>query len=152
MANFQNGGECFEGVCECPENYKGESCEEEVVPNKVFIESIELVSISQVDPDGNPWDEDWLPDVFLEINKSGIEDFETGVVLDLNGSHIFPVNMTFESPWTPMTISVWDLDNDETLNAWMQLIVVRPYQEGQGFPTEFTVTEGDFSTPFQLKF
>lgn len=144
-----NEGVCDNGECNCPENYTSKFCNEEKIPNRVYISSIELLGFSEVDGSGNSWDTDGLPDIYLEIDGYGDNDLSTGVINNLSGPHEFPVNMTFDRPWEIISIGV--RDHDSGADPYINILFFSPYQEGESFPIEFVVSETVLSSPVQIK-
>lgn len=65
----QNGGQCLDGICECPEGYGGYDCSDLILPDWIELDCVEVFKFDQMNGT-NSWDDgelgiDTLPDLFF---------------------------------------------------------------------------------------
>lgn len=146
----QNGGYCVNGECECPPQYTGPSCAQEVPPVKMRVAYIGITSFPPTDPNGAGWDVfDW-PDVYLQISKGGVILWESGFYEDLAGPALWEANFEFSDPTATYLISVYDYDDGITADDPMGGITFTPYRPGQKFPTSYPVQCSGCTVAFEL--
>jgi hypothetical protein len=67
-------GWCSEGKCYCRDGYSGEDCSVQLIPKKIEVFRIDLISFSMYDSTGKQWDESALlgmkkPDIYLILKE-----------------------------------------------------------------------------------
>lgn len=79
--NCKNGAACVDNRCDCPPNYTGLDCGQQITPSEIRIKKIQLSQWPQLSPDGEDWDESPcfgpLPDLFFTINYGNGQAAET---------------------------------------------------------------------------
>ena len=73
-----NGGYCDDGKCVCPTGYVGKDCYQFVMPSKITITTISIHEFPMVNNDGNEWDTDGAPDLYVALE----EDSQFGEVFN----------------------------------------------------------------------
>lgn len=134
-----NDGECVNGACNCPPEWTGPSCAQEVAPIKMRVTKISLTDFPLTDAGGAGWDLFDGADVFLAIYKNGALLHETAVAEDLTTQQEWTVNFEFSDPTATYNISVLDYDDGITADDFMGGINFTPYKPGQKFPTSYTL-------------
>lgn len=141
-------GSCVDGSCACPMGYEGEQCESEKEPSAITISSI-AVNTYPEDNNGESWDEDGAPDLFLTMGVTDgdeifsaakfYEDVEPGFPYHFNSDiEISEVNKSYY-------IRLIDWDDSEP-NLTMGEINVNLWEslKGKGFPEETSeLIDGD---------
>ena len=145
----ENGGDCVNGDCVCPEGYEGADCSQETAPSKIKISNIKLKSFPTTDTNGAGWDLFSGADVYVEIAKNDNVLFTTGYVTDLTGSYTYDASFEFSDPKATYSIRVYDYD-DSSGDDWMGGISFTPYLNGQDFPSTINVTCGGCVVSFDL--
>ncbi len=139
----ENDAECVNGICDCPPQYTGPSCGQEVPPNKMIVAAITLLDYPPTDSGGAGWDLFDGPDVFITISKGGVELYQSTFVEDLTAEDYgWTVNFEFTDPEATYNISVWDYDDGLTADDFMGGANFTPYKSGKDFPEFFFVCEG----------
>jgi hypothetical protein len=64
----ENGGECINGDCDCPEGYTGPSCGTQITPSRIRIKNILVTKYPNYDSDGTAFDLGSTPDVYIYIH------------------------------------------------------------------------------------
>lgn len=133
-----NGGYCVNGDCQCPPQWTGPSCAQEVAPNKMRVGVITLTSFPLTDGAGGGWDLFDGPDVYLQIKQGSQVIFTTGYVEDLLSQYSwFTTGLEFSNPTATYTISVFDYDDGLSADDPMGGISFTPYQPGKKFPVSY---------------
>lgn len=133
-------GACVNGECECPPQYTGPSCAQEVAPIKMKVGKIKITNFPPTAAGGAGWDTFDGADVYLQILKAGTVIYESGYVENLTGDYEFTVNFEFTDPTATHQIAVYDYDFGFTDDDFMGGISFTPYRSGQKFPTSYDVT------------
>jgi len=93
-----NGGTCVNGACDCPVQWTGPDCSNQVKPAAIRLQSIKVIDFPITDEGGDIWDDvfDPMPDIFPVISNDdntetlysfdGKEKMET---TPTNGPHLF---------------------------------------------------------------
>ncbi len=139
-----NGGNCVDGLCDCPTGYGGLQCETELTPTKVLITKIVLTKFPSFDPSGGEWDPDdhTGPDLYIRIVKGKTEIYKsTKKIWDvkLNQEYTFdlsssPVELT--SITSKHKIQLWDFEdynNDDFMGEYEFI----PFHSGENFPDKY---------------
>lgn len=134
-----NGGACFDGLCECPDAWTGPSCDVEVVPEKMIVNRIKLTNFPLFDPGALPWDPTDAPDVYIVIRKNGVKLFETLTVQNLATENDWTVSFDFPDPTGDYLFQVWDDDFGVTPDDLIGEVTSPLYMQGFGFPTSFFI-------------
>ncbi|WP_367390127.1 hypothetical protein [Lewinella sp. LCG006] len=83
----QNGGDCNDGTCECPEEYEGADCSIHKDPLGIKFLTIEASNIPALNPDNESWDADGSgPDIVVAYRRNTYYGDLTPVTTDFNGS------------------------------------------------------------------
>jgi hypothetical protein len=135
-----NGGECVNGACDCPPEWTGPSCAQEVAPIKMRVTKIKLTDYPLTDSGGAGWDLLDGPDVYLAILKNGVSLFETGYVEDLTTQYEWTVNYEFSDPTATYAIRAYDYDDGLSSDDFLGGISFTPYISGAGFPASYVVS------------
>lgn len=145
-----NGGVCINGACDCPPQYTGPACSQEVHPIKMKVGTIKLTDFPPTAAGGAGWDTFDGADVYITIHKAGVLIFETGYFENLTGAQNFTANFEFSDPTATHQMSVYDYDFGITTDDYIGGISFTPYQSGAGFPTSYTLDCTGCVVEFQL--
>lgn len=146
-----HGGDCVNGECDCPPQYTGPSCAQEVDPIKMKVANFTLTDFPPTAAGGAGWDTFDGADVFLQILKAGVVLHETGYVENLTGDFEFSVNFEFSDPTATYQISVYDYDFGLTSDDFMGGISFTPYKPNAGFPSSYSPTCASCVVAIQLE-
>lgn len=135
-----NGGTCVNGACECPPQFEGPSCSQEVIPIKMKVATISLTNFPPTAAGGAGWDTFDGADVFLQILKGGTVVFESGYVENLTGDFEFLADFEFSDPTATYLLAVYDYDFGITSDDFIGGISFTPYRPGEKFPTSYPIT------------
>ena len=144
------GGVCIYGLCECPAQYTGPSCSQEVHPIKMKVTKIKLTDFPPTDAGGGGWDLFDGPDVFLAILKNGVNLYQSGYVEDLTTDYEWTVNFEFTAPVDTYQIKVLDYDDGLSTDDLLGQINFTPYKPGQKFPTSYSISCSGCAVAFQF--
>lgn len=145
-----NGGTCINGLCDCPPQWTGPSCDQEVTPVKMKVAAITLLEFPPTDTGGAGWDLFDGPDVYLAIYKGATKLYSTPWVEDLTQDYGWTVNFEFTDPEATYTIRVYDYDDGITTDDYMGGIDFTPYRPGQKFPTSYLLDCAQCVVSFQF--
>lgn len=138
-----NGGNCANGLCNCPEGYSGSDCSIEEAPAAVLIKSIEVIRFPATDNTGAGWDLTSGADLTFSVyTASGSTVYEHGYHYeDVTNSTVTwsDLNISLQDPKNiRYVISLYDYDALD-LDDFMGGIEANFYQPGAGFPTKITL-------------
>lgn len=145
-----NGGVCVNGECECPPQWTGPSCSQEVTPVKMRVTYIALNSFPPTDGNGAGWDLFDGPDVYISISRAGVVLYNSPIYEDLTSAGFWEANFEFSDPTATYTISVYDYDDNITADDPMGGINFTPYRPGQKFPTSYPVSCAGCTVAFEF--
>ena len=145
-----NGGICVNGECECPPQWTGPSCFQEVAPIKMRVTYIALTSFPLTDGTGAGWDFFDGPDVYISIWKDGVQLYKTVSYEDLTTGGFWETNYEFSDPTATYTIRVYDYDDGITADDFMGGINFTPYRTGQKFPSSYPVSCSGCTVAFEF--
>lgn len=134
-----NDGVCVNGECDCPTNFTGPSCDQEVTPQSISITGITLNSMP-ANNDGADWDTfGGGPDVYYVITKDGdeiarSETFNDSFTANWNAA------VSFNDPAETYEISIFDEDDNFNADDAVGGISFSPYNAGTAFPTTVELT------------
>ena len=134
-----NGGYCVNGDCQCPPQWTGPSCAQEVAPIKMRVQTIRVKTFPPTDQNGGGWDLFDGPDVYIAIWKDGTYLYTSSIWEDAQPGANWAANFEFTDPTATYSISVWDYDDGITADDPMGGINFTPYISGQSFPVVKTI-------------
>lgn len=134
-----NGGTCVNGECECPPQYTGPKCAQEVDPIKMKVSKIKITDFPPTASGGSGWDTFDGADVYLEILKGGVSVYESGYVENLTTDYEWTVNFEFSDPTATYVIQVLDYDFGLTTDDFIGGLSFTPYRPGENFPTSYSI-------------
>ncbi|WP_158537845.1 calcium-binding EGF-like domain-containing protein [Flavobacterium sp. AG291] len=136
--NCQNGGECIDGTCHCPEGYYGVNCETEKRPIFVKVTNVVVKKFN-----GSP------ADIYIEILRQTSSGFTSVYESDTYygdafspGAYNFETNLNISSVDTPHVISLFDYN--EVADDHIGDIAFFPYNPGEKFPAKTTISYQGF--------
>jgi hypothetical protein len=140
-----NGSICNNGICECPNGYEGAACAEQETPRLMYITSV-LVTRFPALENGNSWDEEDGPDIFIRLG-SGTGSFYESSMFFANASH------AKEYEFTAVSIEIQDVTATHILqlmdyeyggfDQWMGEIEFIPYYSATNkFPSTIALDAG----------
>ncbi|WP_417601275.1 hypothetical protein [Owenweeksia hongkongensis] len=112
----QNGGECNDGTCDCPEGFYGEACELHIKPDSLTISKL---TVNRFYPTNNglPWDPDSSgADIYItvHIGSFGLPYHTTDTVSDAdpNTEYEFDINppITLRDVEASIRLQLFDAD------------------------------------------
>jgi len=141
-------GDCINGACDCDPGWEGPSCDNERRPAQMRIVQYRILSFSNLNGLGMPWDPNELStraDIFLDVFKVGNPDFicTTNSIENAssNERHIFNNECIIDDPISQYNILLQDFDEGSP-NPFQLMSIFRmssPYIAGQGFPSTMTI-------------
>jgi hypothetical protein len=147
----ENGGECIDGLCDCPPNYTGDNCEEQITPSFLTVNGIQVSMFPIVDDNGLPWDNSSDPDIFPEISFDGNVLYlapNASVNADPNGvsTWIPGASFTINDIQEVHVFKLFDGDPNDEVEE-MGEVFFTPYSSENDFPEvlEFTGDSITFS-------
>lgn len=150
----QNGGECLNGLCSCPDGYEGPACEKQVAPSEIYIEtaSLRVSNYPVVDSNGGGWDLLSGADMYFIIENDGnIIYSHSPYSEDVNGSEVIfnhpRISIANPSGWTSIKIMDFDSLDPDDLMGNLDVIL---YYDDNGFPTMFSSNDIGITIEFQM--
>lgn len=155
--NCENGGDCLDGTCTCPEMWEGTFCENQKTPITISIESLTLTDFPATNSDGNAWDVDGdaRPDLFFNIENpngslyrsSTMENRAVSTDWSISDLKISEVDFTRN-----LTIVLFDEDGSDA--EFMTDISFQIYDDSNGFPESisFSGSGGDYQGTLSLSY
>lgn len=91
--NCKNGAICVNDRCDCPANYTGLDCGQQITPSEIRINKVEVHRWPLQTPDGMNWDEGWcagpLPDLFVTLTDGSGPLAKTSYVSECKEDSIY---------------------------------------------------------------
>lgn len=149
----ENGGSCFNGVCECTDSYEGAACQNEKIPASITITSITVTRMPS-NNGGLNWDVLNGPDLIIffykQSNDGTILD-RTSVIenADTNQSYTFS-NLSFKATTPDERYVIRLFDSDGNADDFMGGVNFVPYKSNQGFPTGY-ILDADDNVAFDVE-
>lgn len=143
------------GTCLCPEGYIGSACETEDVPQQMLLTAMTLSRFPSTISRNGKWDVDGGPDIYFTLDKGDstlytqhtfVENAESGKRYTFENLEI---DLDFPQHWYKITL--YDSDNPKT-DQMMGALEFSPYQRGQGFPSEITLSDGGFELVLKVEY
>lgn len=147
----ENGGLCADGLCDCPPQWTGATCSEEVPPDKMIVGRIRLTEFPLTDSGGLPWDPIDGPDVYIVIKKGNVKLFQTDPVEDLTTVNEWTVDFEFPNPTGDYLFEVYDDDQGLTPDDLIGQVFAPIYKYGFGFPSSFFINCAGCVVEMELK-
>lgn len=151
--NCQNNGvSTIDCECDCPENYTGETCNQQVQPNSVSITKFTVKLFPPSDLDGNLWDSfltgnDSYPDIYLIFYNS------EQIIYESPSYYINVSSPVTELDFVPeqsieisnvnqfYSIAIFDYDDSifDSEDDFMDFVETKLYNNTNGFPESITI-------------
>lgn len=132
----ENGGNCNNGDCACPDNFTGPSCETPVPVTSVKLNSVTIKSFPAGTVFGGGWDENnGKPDITFQIlNPSGTVAYSHDeIITDALASNeytLFASNFNFSSPDASYTLLLLDDDGNGSNETITEYQFIPKYTDG----------------------
>lgn len=141
----QNGVVIDNGKCLCPDGFRGDQCEEKVMPYRMRVSSVTLTRFPTSN-NGVPWDEMNGPDIYFSV----IEDtFSVGMPVELildaaiDQSYTFPIQVIEMRDITGRHfIRLYDFESLNVASEFMGEVEFVPYIEERGLPETIVLDNG----------
>lgn len=148
-------GSCKKGVCECDEGFEGHQCFNEIVPAAVYVDKVVLTSFEPLNRQGEPWDPDGGPDLFICIGSSNVVLFHSEPpIMDADPSMEFtflidPPLKIEEDIKDPLDLTIWDFEGTGSSPSigWQ---FFTPYPAGEGFPSVLFLDDPESSITAEM--
>lgn len=142
----QNGGECNEGICECPTGFFSSNCSQQIVPNYIRITKISLTRFSSTDENGEAWDIGSGPDIYVAMVYDNDIIYEHPSPIQnaspLQTHEFFPSSeLRIENPNDRYSFLLFDFDGPDP-NTFMAGVEFSPYASTNKFPKTITIDAG----------
>lgn len=149
----KNGGVCQNGDCQCPPNYTGPACQEEVPPIRMIAnQGVTLSTFPKTDPNGGGWDVFDAGDIFFVLKKGTEIVYESTYIEDLQTSYTWSnAKFIFDFPKDIYTLQVWDYDDGLSGDDFVGGITFQPYQNGLKFPETLDIQCNNCVVSFKMK-
>lgn len=141
----ENGGVNDNGNCLCPDGFRGERCEEKVMPYKMRVSSVTLTRYPTSN-DGMPWDETNGPDMYFSLYE---DTFSVGKPLELildaaiDQTYIFRIGVIEMRDITSAhRMKLFDYEAFNETPAFMGEVEFVPYNEEGGLPETIVLDNG----------
>ena len=139
-----NGGVCLEGTCDCPDNFTGPNCDEQVTPDKVRFRTIQVTRFPATDGDAM-WDEADGPDLYFRLYK-GDEPLAQPIIdmqnADANQDYFFFIEIIdVRDAFAEYRLELRDYDPDDADDVLGE-VKFTPYQSSNGFPASMILDNG----------
>jgi hypothetical protein len=134
--NCQNGGECVDGTCYCPEGYYGVNCQTEKSPIFVKVTNVVVKKF-------NDSPADIYIEIFRQTSDGIISVYESDTYYDdalSPGAYNFQLDLNISSVDTPHIIGLFDYSIGEPIGE----IAFFPYNSGEKFPAKATISYQGF--------
>lgn len=141
-----NGGNCLNGICNCPTGYTGPDCGTELTPSSMSITRVDVTSFPLLSPVGGLWDASSVADPFVTLSPGTT----VYVFHDITGMKINPPSGTLtynlstpetitdlSSQWT---LSLFDYDDYPDPSDFIGGTVFYPQDHYSGFSDFFIVS------------
>lgn len=141
----ENGGVSNDGNCLCPDGFRGDQCEEKVMPYRMRVSSVTLTRYPTTN-NGMPWDELNGPDIYFSL----IEDtFSVGMPLELILDAAIDQSYTFRTDVIEMRditgrhfLRLFDFESLHVASEFMGEVEFIPYNEEGGLPQTIVLDNG----------
>lgn len=152
--NCLNGGTCFEGACNCTEQWFGDRCEKQATPKNITVSQIEVLKFPAKNAGGGEWDSDSRPDLFVVVRDKDKVPIFGNVATRLTDATVGGVmtapNFKFEKIFDAYTFQIWEYDEPpfpDTLMATSEAVVL--YSTTNNFPEKVDI--GCAACPLHLR-
>ncbi len=129
----------------CPEGYTGKNCDVQIIPDSIFIKSINIVRFPATNIPGQSWDPDSDADIFVQVRQNNEEIWTSTKVYgnaapDTN--YIFRADtLSLVDQMAQYAIHLYDLDDAGEIE-YMGGINFISYSENNGFPELLILDDG----------
>ena len=137
----KHNGVCESGDCICEDRYTGKTCELEIVPSSVKIQSF-TIHTHEIKPNGDPWDNELgneaMPDIYITILDSENNLFRT--TENFVAPNISKSTISFEIEITDVTktYTLFVYDEDGAIDDLVYEFPFVPYTSGLNFPSNIS--------------
>ena len=140
-----NGGYCANGQCVCPEGYTGANCSQQLTPEIIRINKIEVTRFPATDG-GAGWDLTSGADIFpyLTVGSQTVwtsSNYFSNANPNLTYSFTPTPAIELTNPLSQHTITLYDYD-DLDADDFMGGIYFTPYHSSNGFPDVLILDAG----------
>lgn len=140
-----NGGVCRDGTCDCPEQFTGPNCQDQVEPHKIKLRSVTVTRFPALNDDVQ-WDVSDGPDMYFRLyDEQGPLTQPLALIENAapNQSHIFMINTIDLFNVTDLfTLKLLDYEGAGVASQEMGVIHFPIYENHNGFPTTIVVDDG----------
>ena len=150
-----NGGQCVNGSCECPDGYSGTTCGQEDVPAQVLLKSITISDFPSTKSRNLDWDNNNGPDLYFVLNKGEEMLYKEESIIENAGASINyqfeALNLGLDSPEATYELILFDADEgaEDDMIGRLEFI---PYRQGGGFPRKFSIKDGGLDLDFDVAY
>lgn len=141
----ENGGVSDNGNCLCPDGFRGERCEEKVMPYRMRVSSVTLTRFPTSN-NGVPWDEMNGPDIYFSLFE---DTFSVGMPLELILDAAIDHFYTFRTDVIEMRditgkhfMRLFDFESLNVESEFMGEVEFVPYYEERGLPETIVLDNG----------
>lgn len=152
-----NGGECFDGKCNCPESFTGTNCSEQRTPDKIRIRSIQVTKFPGLN-NSIGWDATDGPDLYFRLYE-GINPLSQPLMdipnaNDQEDYHFFIEIIDLRNVFNEHTLELRDYDAEDADDILGEVKFI-PYYSTNGFPESMILDNGQkiaFNVELQYMF
>lgn len=141
----QNGGVCADGSCQCPENYTGKNCQEQVAPEYLRVVAIKVTRFPGTNQDLF-WDPMDGPDIYFKLSEEEHPLAQPEQLVE-NANATQQYNFSF-TPFkiryvsSPHIMELYDYDGPGIPSQKLGEVWFTPYQSTNGFPKTLIIDDG----------
>ena len=141
----ENRGVCESGRCNCPVEYRGEHCKEQVTPSKIRVKAVTITRFPDTHQ-GMSWDEMDGPDIFYKMSEEVyplsqpeylVENADAAIDYSFN---IVPFDLRYVA--SPYKMELFDYEGVGIPAQKMGELSFTPYASDNGFPATIILDDG----------
>lgn len=140
-----NGGTCVDGVCDCPEQFTGPNCQDQVTPYKIMLRSVTVTRFPAYNDDAQ-WDAADGPDIYFRLYDEQGPLTQPLMLIENaapNSMHVFNMNsIDLFNVEDLYTIKLLDYEGVGEGSQEMGSIQFPLYEDENGFPKMITIDDG----------
>ena len=153
-----NGGDCVNGACDCPDGYVGPACEDQDMPTYMKITRVDVLEFPAWDSSGGSWDINGTgADITIKISyQNGGSIYSSDVYFEnaiSNSSHTFnDINAIVNQAYEGICISLYNYDTIFGGESFMGGVCGPIHSLSSGFPASVNYSYGGYSYMVYLEY
>lgn len=152
-------GACVNGECSCEEGWRGPGCSQQKAPININVTKFEVTSFPETKSNGNVWDADGSPDIYLTLEKESSGEMLYQSAFPINEAahdttYLFEPSgqLKLAFPQDQYLIVLMDYDDDSEDDR-MARVSFTPYSPTNSFPSVLHLEAGeDFTVEVHITY